>query len=226
MDEETLLAAVETAYAVTGAGLPSWPAPWPDGPPDEAYSRVADPQRYRIVGARAAAWVRALTDLGLAENTGTLEDEPAWPRPGVTWQATHLRPRRDGALPVVVALRAVDVAHDSVSLGVGTPPALVGTLPHCGCDACDDGSQWLLDEIDELFLLVVTGDLLVAEGPGWHLMAGERRGTCSGLTSAEADALAADALAGKKVGTTAVISRAWLAAPDAPQDEGSAPPTA
>ncbi|MFW6773377.1 DUF6226 family protein [Nocardioides sp. CPCC 205120] len=152
MDEETLLAAVGAAYAVTGAGLPSWPDPWTDGPAEDAYSRITDPERYRIVGARAAAWVRALTDLGLMEVAGTDEGPLAWTPVDSRWTATHLRPHEEGALPLVVAVRAVDVEHDSVAVGVGTPPVSVGLVPQCGCDACDDGSVALLDEVDRLFL--------------------------------------------------------------------------
>jgi hypothetical protein len=64
--EFELLAAVDAAFAVTGRGLIPWPHPHPDRAPlDEEYSRVLDAAKWRIIGARAEAWLVALVDAAL-----------------------------------------------------------------------------------------------------------------------------------------------------------------
>ena len=44
-----------------------------------------------------------------------------------------------------------------VTLGVGDPAVSVTWIPDCGCDACDSGSQDVLDELDEAILGIVSG---------------------------------------------------------------------
>ena len=62
-----LLASVDAAFEVTGRGLVPWPAPHPDRSPlDEEYSRVTDPGKWRIIVARADAWLVAVAEDGLA----------------------------------------------------------------------------------------------------------------------------------------------------------------
>ncbi|NYD59482.1 hypothetical protein BKA08_003720 [Nocardioides marinisabuli] len=62
MDESRLLREVETRLAVAGASTPGWADPHPDREPsDEEYSRVSDPRKWPLEGARALAWTAALT---------------------------------------------------------------------------------------------------------------------------------------------------------------------
>ncbi|RUQ45316.1 hypothetical protein D8M15_03670 [Micrococcus sp. HSID17228] len=58
----------EVARRYAALDLPTWPAPHPDGAPprEEEYSRVTDPQRYRIAGARALVWAEVLAEAGAA----------------------------------------------------------------------------------------------------------------------------------------------------------------
>ena len=67
-DVPQLLAAVERAFEQTGDGSMRWPDPHPDhsSVPDEAYSRLTDPSRWRLLGARTDAWLHALSAAGLA----------------------------------------------------------------------------------------------------------------------------------------------------------------
>jgi hypothetical protein len=155
-----LLAAVDGAFAVTGRGLAPWPDPNPDrSPPDEAYSRLPDPGKWRIVGARAEAWIVALDDAGIA----TVERNAS-----IQWRGTELGPvisRTDrvvaavaGGLPLVVSRSVIDDVDDAgVVLGVGDPSVLLEWFPDCGCDACDSGSQNELDWLDEYLLSIVSG---------------------------------------------------------------------
>lgn len=156
---DDLMAAVDAAFVETGRGLPGWPDPHPDRMPlDEEYSRVANPQRWEILAARAEAWFKALADAGLAE----IETEAAvaWQEPPRIPVARTIRavPLAPGAIPLTVAMTSFDdVEWPSVTLGAGDPAAFVAMAPDCACDACDTGSQGALDELDEYMLCVVTG---------------------------------------------------------------------
>ena len=56
----------EVARRYAALDLPTWPGPHPDGAPprEEEYSRVTDPQRYRIAAARARVWAEVLAEAG------------------------------------------------------------------------------------------------------------------------------------------------------------------
>jgi hypothetical protein len=65
--EAELLASVDAAFEVTRVGLVLWPDPHPDRSPlDHEYSRTTDPNKWRIIGARADAWLVALVEASLA----------------------------------------------------------------------------------------------------------------------------------------------------------------
>lgn len=165
MDTETLRRSLAEAFAVTSAMNPPWPDPHPDmqDPLEEEYSRCLDPGKYRILGARLDAWVQALTGLGLGTAHEVQAIDQAW-RDGpvddvdrVIW----VRPVRTGAIPLLVGFQQFDgVANAAVVVGAGEPAVLLLSQPACGCDACDDGSDYLLGELDEHVLAVVTGDLV------------------------------------------------------------------
>ncbi len=174
-----LLAAVDAAFEVTGRGLSSWPDPHPDRSPlGSEYSRLTDPGKWRIIGARADAWLVSLADAGL----GRLEQgvEVRWRlAPGTVISRTdRVVPRAAGALPLVVSRSQLGTAVDAgVTLGVGDPVICVTWLPGCGCDACDSGSQDTLDELDRHILGVISGafrrlsagdrEITVIDSDGW-----------------------------------------------------------
>jgi hypothetical protein len=170
-----LLAAVDAAFEVTGKGLESWPAPHPDRPPlEEEYSRLTDATKWRILGARAEAWIVALADAGLAvvEPNAAIQWAAA---PGTVISRTdRVVPHAAGALPLVVARsRMGDVDDAGVTLGAGDPAVCVTAIPSCGCDACDSGSRRELDELDAHLLGIVTGAFR-------RLSAGDRKITVIG----------------------------------------------
>ncbi|WP_139977294.1 DUF6226 family protein [Nocardioides litoris] len=169
-----LVRRVDDEFASTGSATPGWPDPHPDlePPADEEYSRCLDPGKYRILPARVDAWALALADLGLA----TTHDVPARP----TWVGDLLRPAEDdvrvrritpttpGALGVLLADTLVDGEPLGIDVGVaapaqaGLPVALVASVPVCGCDACDDGSALLLEELDDTILTIALGGVVHA----------------------------------------------------------------
>jgi Family of unknown function (DUF6226) len=205
--EVKLLAAVDAAFEITGRGLARWPDPHADrSPRDDEYSRLNDPGKWRLVGARADAWLVALTDTGLA----AVEHDTS-----IQWRATpgtvisrsdRIVPFAAGALSLVVARsRLGDIDDAGVTLGVGDPAICVTWFPHCGCDACDSGSQDELDRLDAYVSSIVSGAFR-------RLFAGDREITVlgDGVWSAsgtfgrhEVDAIAADPTGWNEVGGSA-----------------------
>ena len=154
-----LLAAVDAAFAVTGRGLARWPDPHGGRAPlDEEYARLTNAGKWRIVGARADAWLAALADARLA--TVERDVEVRWtaaPGPVIS-RTDRLVPRAAGALPLVVARSRIDDVGDAgVTLGVGDPAVCVAWIPPCGCDACDRGAQPEIDQLDDAVLPIVLG---------------------------------------------------------------------
>jgi hypothetical protein len=160
---------VDAAFARLRGDLADWPNPHPGGEPalEEEYSRVLHPDRYRLLGARADAWVEAVVGAGLGTATPVPPDAIGW----VGEQ--HLRPTRavvlrgrDGSLPVVVAWAPMDEADGAfVLVGVGQPTHVLDRQPDCGCDACDTGSADLLSTVDDAFVLALSGGVhVVHEG--------------------------------------------------------------
>ena len=188
-----MLTAVDTVFAVTAQGL----APWPDPhqgrlPADDEYSRVTNAARYRLVGARADAWIAVLTERGLA----SVRHDVVWrqaPRTLVT-RAERLEPAAPGALTLVVARsRIADVADAGVTLGVGQPAAFIEAFPDCGCDACDYGCQNELDHLDRHILAVVRGRFRrLAQGDRHVTLLGDDGWSAQNLRSAQALAVLAD----------------------------------
>jgi len=198
MDTRTLLDAVAESFARTGATTPPWPDPHPDmgGPLEEEYSRCLDPGKYRILGARAEAWAQALTGLGLAVVEEVGDPVTAWREPSGNDmdRVLRLRPFRAQAVPLVLGFRAMDgVPGAVVEIGAGEPAVPAETLPQCGCDACDGGSDEFIEDFDRHVLAVVNGEFvhlgkkgntLVSTGDGWSAsgeFAGRRRGDIEGL---------------------------------------------
>lgn len=186
-----LLSEVEEAFDETGADTPGWEDPHrgPDREDrdslEEEYSRCLDPGKYRILWARAEAWTRVLTARGWATRedaeTGDLRAGVHWARPPrlELHRTTVLRPRRPGALPLVLARTAPDDAAGSTHLesgdalilglvvGIVDPAVAVSTVPDCGCDACDSGSRDLLEDFDRTLLSIVDGSFEAVLSPDW-----------------------------------------------------------
>jgi len=168
-----LLADVGAAFAVTGVDTPGWPDPHPDRhPPEEAYSRVLDPGKYRILGTRVEAWLVVLSERGIASGHEVAGPEPwvgAHRPPGDWARVTRLDPARKGGLSLFLATTLVEDAPFGLDIGIADDsgaPVLLESLPDCGCDACDSGSADLLRCLDERVLCVARGGLLHARRAG------------------------------------------------------------
>lgn len=157
-------------------GLVAWPDPHPGmaSPGDEEYSRVSDPERYRIVHARARAWAESLIDVP------GVKSEPLTPALldtkgglGSFDRGVRLTSCRPGTLPLLLLERDEPVLGFVTTLAflqisVIEPAVAVERLPDCGCDACDSGSADLLRAIDKTIGHIVTGPFVVLRGKGWR----------------------------------------------------------
>nr|WP_241728939.1 DUF6226 family protein [Nocardioides zeae] len=199
------MAAVDAVHAAD-ARFATWPDPW-DGPPsDDAYRRVTDPERYRTVGARVEAWCRVLVEAGLGVR------EPAvvpwgWTPTNGPEDLIRLRPAVDGALPLLLDVGSTGVQGDNVRIGVGEPAVEVAMVPQCGCDACDDGSEELLDAVDRVVGSVVAGVLVHESGDGWS-----RTVTPEGWSTSNADRADAERAEAERTGRRrwrTVAGSAW-----------------
>ena len=184
---QELLVAVEDAFVHTGRSSTPWPDPHPDRSliPDEAYSRLTNPARWRILGQRTDAWLTALVQAGLA-NVG--------PDATVTWttQPPPVISRAERAIPVVAGALELVVAHSQIGdvddaglvLGVGSPTECINLFPDCGCDACDSGSQNELDHLDSHMLSIVTGSFRrLSDGEAVITVIGDGGWSATGFSS-------------------------------------------
>lgn len=156
-------------------GLPAWPDPHPDRPPpDEQYSRVTDPARYRVVHARGRLWVDVLAE-ALGTHVSAVAPEPPSPdgrRRGFERGVRVAPPRPDG-LPLLLLecdarVRPDDEPVAVLEIAVVRPEVVVARQPDCGCDACDSGSADLLAAVDDVVARVVGGPYVVLRHPRWH----------------------------------------------------------
>ncbi|MCK6091919.1 DUF6226 family protein [Micrococcus luteus] len=145
----------EVARRYEALGLPSWPDPQAHRERrGEEYSTVTEPQRYRIVPARARLWADVLQEAGATvfeENIREIRPE-GWPsdaRPRPVDRVLRIDPPagRSGAVPMWVL--EMDGPVPAVALSAGEVESFYALHPDCGCDACDAGSEDLLLAIDE-----------------------------------------------------------------------------
>ena len=70
-------------------------------------------------------------------------------------RTTRVVPKVSEALPLSVARSQLGSVEDAgVVLGAGDPAVCVTFIPDCGCDACDSGSQDVLDELTSIVAVV------------------------------------------------------------------------
>ncbi|MGO1725443.1 DUF6226 family protein [Glutamicibacter ardleyensis] len=146
------------------AALISYGQRWPGEPAEESYSVTIHPQRFAPLHTVA----QALMDWLLARfNVRCLQDSGLAAELGYAMQ------------PVVESVRLIPVDRACAPLGLvftDFPGVLlsVGALyqwhfPICGCDACDDSVDELLDDLEEQITTVVNGhftEILDESGAG------------------------------------------------------------
>ena len=129
----------------------------PEGPPDEAYSRVTNPERFQPLHEAALRLIERLVadfDVEIAEGydlrvLGISEDRLA--RRSIT-----LSPNDPACAPIAVAF--TDFPGVRVRFGKWKEEP----FPDCGCDACDEDADEEIAYMTELFELVTAGRFLEA----------------------------------------------------------------
>jgi hypothetical protein len=169
-----LQAQVSASYA--HLGMPSWPNPHPGmaSPREDEYSRVTDPERYRIVHARARVWADRLGEVpGVEVQTlkpAPLDDSGHLGLFDRGIQLTSARPRTLALLLLErdARLSRLDASQAVLHISVVKPQIEIDRQPDCGCDACDSGSVDLLWAIDETIGNIVGGPFVALRGKAWQ----------------------------------------------------------
>ena len=138
-----------------------------EGPPEEAYSRVTEPERFMPLhdwALKAVARLEEEYEVTRDEGEGMdseLERAPL-SRPTIT-----LTPLQDSCAPITVAFT------DFPGLGVRAGRWFTDWFPSCGCDACDEMPEEEFERFTELLSDAVAGRFresfyLEPGGDGWR----------------------------------------------------------
>jgi len=153
------------------------PAAYPGAqPPPEAYSRVSNPGRYRILHR----WGRELLDRLSAEFAVDRADvtgqEPSPLRSDAAAPAVRLTPRDARAGPLTV----VFTGFPGLAVRCGRWHKF--PLPSCGCDACDEEPGQLREQLEDHVGALVSGNFSerLSQRRGVWLVEYDIPGTASG----------------------------------------------
>lgn len=147
---------------------------WPDGPPAEAYGVVSHPERFAPLHDVADALVRHLAaryDVDVTDDPSCAGDVRV-PLPEAV-RAVRLVPRRATS----AALTVVWTAFPGVVLHAGLLQDF--PFPVCGCDACDEPWDHLVDDLEWHVGVVVGGgyrEWATPSGTGHALRGDDRSG--------------------------------------------------
>ena len=125
----------------------------PEGPPEAAYSRVTEPERFLPLiewSLGLLSELEAKYDVVRDEGYGL---DPDLERTPPTRPTVRLTPARDRAAPMAVAF--IDYAHPGIYVRFGryrTEP-----FPDCGCDACDEDAEGEFERFREMVEAVTAG---------------------------------------------------------------------
>lgn len=119
-------------------------------PDPDDYSRATNTERFEAVIKAARSRLDELAaKYVVAVEPGTVEEDfPGWAGTAAV-EVVRLRP--DIGVPVSVLF----TEFPGVSIRIGQWGN--ETLPHCGCDACNDQPEELIERLDEIFDAVVAG---------------------------------------------------------------------
>ena len=137
-----------------------------EGPPDDAYERVTEPERFMPLHDWALEVVERLQteyDVFLEEGEGI---DVELERTDLAKPTIKLTPRKDSCVPIAIA------CTDFPGLAVRVGRWVTEWFPSCGCDACDEMPEGEFEALTELLCDVVAGRFresmrLQTEDDGW-----------------------------------------------------------
>ena len=143
----------------------------PDGPPEEAYSRVTNAERFRPLHAAMREIIARLHseyDVTLDEGYGLDEELVRHMTPAAP--SVRLTPSDSGAAPITI------VFSDFPGLHLRFGRWLIEPFPDCGCDACDESAEGEIERLIDFVDDVTAGRfregirIPVLAGSGWRKM--------------------------------------------------------
>lgn len=138
-----------------------------EGPPEEAYSRVTEPERFAPLRDWALETVARLErdyEVSRVEGIGLDHDLE---RSEISRPTIKLTPLQDAGAPVTI------VFTDFPGLAVRVGRWVTEWFPSCGCDACDEMPDGVFEEFSTLVHCVVSSGFreslyLPPRGDGWQ----------------------------------------------------------
>ena len=140
-----------------------------EGPPDDAYSRVTEPERFAPLHGWALEVVARLqTEYEVMLDEGGITDAELERSP-LSRPSMKLTPIQDSSAPITIAFT------DFPGLGVRVGHWVTDWFPSCGCDACDEMPEEGFERFTEFLSDVVAGRFreslyLKPVGDGWSSM--------------------------------------------------------
>ena len=117
----------------------------PEGPPEDAYSRVTNAERFRPLHPTMLEIIGRLENGFEVERTeGYGLDEELEKGLGLARPCVRLSPRDPDAAPIAVLFSAFPGLH--VRFGRWHTEA----FPSCGCDACDESAEDQIERLNEM----------------------------------------------------------------------------
>ena len=139
-----------------------------EGPPEEAYSRVTNPERFQPLHGAAAELLDRLEQEFAVERSEVHDPDDELGRGGLVRPLIRLVPHDPQAAPIVVAFT------DFPGLRFRFGSWRTEPFPDCGCDACDETADVSIEEMTKMVEAVVSGGFREAMrvpvllGDGWQ----------------------------------------------------------
>ena len=122
-----------------------------EGPPEEAYSRVTNPERFQPLHTAATELLDRLEREFAVERLEGPDADDELGGKSRARPAIRLTPHDLQSAPIVVAFSEFPGLH--VRFGSWS----TDSFPICGCDACDDTADGLIERMTEMVEAVVSG---------------------------------------------------------------------
>ncbi len=122
-----------------------------EGPPEESYSRVTNPERFQPLHAAATELLDRLEREFAVERLDGHDADDELGRKSLARPTIRLVPHDPQAAPILVAFSEFPGLH--VRFGSWRTES----FPHCGCDACDETADGSIGKMTEMAEAVVSG---------------------------------------------------------------------